>query len=196
MIKYFAHLICVILFSQSINAHKLDQISYVFDQNNKETFLTIHLTPAGAIDLIVDLKPEMKSQSVIKLKNYYTDFTAYFNRTIDLKIDKKPIKFNFVKGNLLNHDATMVFKLEDVKNYEGAFEIKITSFINIYRKIKNHINIVHHKGEENCTLTASKTSCVFSLEKVKSKKTKYIYLSIFALICIIGLSYSKLRKQI
>ena len=161
--KILTILCCLLLSPVTTKAHAPDQINYIFEEDERGGRLTIHFTPQGAIDLITSLKPELAKEPIIKLKNYYDEFTAYFNRTIDLKVGGKRPKLIFKKGNLIPHDATMVYQLSGTPRFHGDFKISIASFIEIYRYTRNHVTVNLANRQEKCVLDRSRKTCSFDL---------------------------------
>lgn len=177
MIKKISLLLILFLFTNLLRAHSLNQINYVFDKDEKGGFLKVHFTPKGAIDLLVTLKPELKDQSTIRLQDYFAEYSEYFNRTIDFKIDEKPLEFEVEKGDLTSHDATLVFRFKNDLTYEGAIDVKVTSFTEILRRIKNYIIVVTPIEKYQCTLTTNNPSCSLNIPKRHTiSNTLYIWL--------------------
>lgn len=172
----------------TVFSHSINQVSYNFDSVNNENTLTIHFTTAGAIGLIKTIKPELKKTSVIRLKDYTSEFTDYFNETINLTVNGKKVNFVYFYQDLLNHDAKLVFKLtRNLQNAENI-KIKITSFLPLYKKMKNFVKITINENLQSVTLTKQKTEHSFYFEKsIKStwvwqKNYTYIFLGLFIFI--------------
>ncbi|MGB5822082.1 MAG: hypothetical protein WBG90_21550 [Saonia sp.] len=163
-------ILCFFLLSVSLaKAHSPNQITYAIDQDAEGGLLTIHLMPQGAIDLIIRLKPELANQAVIPLKMYYNEFTSYFNRTIDLKINGAAIKLVFMEGDLISHDAVLVYRLDGITELHGNFDISIHSFTEVYKRIRNHVIIRISKERKKCILDTNTRSCSFDLPQETSE---------------------------
>lgn len=168
--RYFI-IILLTFFCFTANAHNPNEITYNFDVNEGSKTLTIHFTPKAAIDLIRQIKPELQEESIIKLDDYSAEFTDYFNKTIDLKIENNDIQFSFISAELHEHDATILLNLVSVpENYERV-EMQITSYLNIYKRVENYVifntanTIFKHRLDKNNTKYAIKID--------QQKKTNY-----------------------
>lgn len=130
-------------------AHDPNQITYNF---NEAGHLSIHLTPKGAFDVLQHIRPDLASESVIRLSDYYPAFTNYFNETIELSLAGEAIDFTFLEADLGKHDATISFKLLDFPgNYEG-YTLSIRSFTELYRRVNNTVNITDQGGNHTFVL--------------------------------------------
>lgn len=189
--KKLSLLICFFLGANLVNAHSLDKIYYTFDQDEKGGFLKVHFTPKAAIDLIIMLKPELENQSIIKLDNYFLDYNTYFNKTIKVKVNNELLELEIEKGDLIEHDATLVFRFKKDLAIQGNIEIKVTSFNNIYRRIKNYINIITPKEEHQCILTKSNSTCVLNVtkhvQKTESSMLYYLLGGILSFLTLFGI---------
>ena len=161
--------LCLLSISQCFS-HSLNQFSYVFDQDEEGSILTIHCTPKGITDLIISLKPELEEESIIDLKAYYNEFTSYFNSNIAISINGNPINLDFKTADVLHHDATFTYQLTQELN-EGVLEIEVTSFIGIYKKVHNYVTFITPFGKERCFLSEKETRCSLELQNVSSSPT-------------------------
>ena len=149
----------------TLKAHATDQITYIFDQ--EAALLTIHLTPKGAIDLIEVAQPELLQEEVLYLNNYHELYANYFNNTIDFKVDNKAVNLLFAKSDLNQHDAVLQFTLEGFEGSIKDFNLSISSFTEVYRRVQNHVFINTHLGQRQFLLT--KTNQVCSIETLETQ---------------------------
>ena len=153
LLKSFFLFLLLFSIAPQLEAHDSNQISYIFEREDEMGILTIHLTPKGVIDLLVNIQPELQDIAVIQPNEHYETLTNYFNETIDLKLDDKHIDFKFIKADLTVHDATMTFQLQNFGgSYEG-FEVSVSSFTEVYKRTKNHVVFEMLEGEKNLRLT-------------------------------------------
>jgi len=61
------------------------------------------------------------------------DYEVYFNEVIDLRFNKKDMKFYYVESNLVVHDATIKFKIENMVDQVANYEIAMNGF-DFYQK--------------------------------------------------------------
>lgn len=132
-----------------VQAHDPSQITYDFNEAGQ---LNIHLTPKGAFDVLQHIRPDLASESVLRLSDYYPDFTNYFNETIELTIAGKPIAFTLLKADLGKHDAIMVFKLVGFAGDYASYELFISSFTELYHRVNNTVSIPTQEGKHTFSL--------------------------------------------
>lgn len=150
--KYGLALLALLTFTRA-HAHDPSQITYDFNETGQ---LNIHLTPKGAFDVLQNIRPDLASESVIRLSDYYPAFTDYFNETIELTIAGQPIDFTFLKADLGKHDATIAFQLVDFPGDYDSYEISISSFTELYRRVNNTVSIPIPKGKHTFSLDDKK----------------------------------------
>lgn len=155
ILRFLLPLCLVTLINFEVKAHDPDQISYHFMRYGEGARLEIHLTPAGAFELVKSLHADLNDTSIIRLSDYTNDFETYFNETITLCLIEKDIKFKLATANLVQHDAVLHF---DLVNFEGsfdAFDLTISSFTDIYRRTQNHVTVSGLNVLKQFTLDAS-----------------------------------------
>jgi len=123
----------------TISAHNTNEITYEFDLNKNSNTLTIHFTPKSAIDLIRTIKPELQQEAIIKLDEFYFDFTNYFNNTINLKMGENPIRFSFKYADLQSHDAIFALNIIGTPKEYGQLELDLNSFLEVYDHTNNFV---------------------------------------------------------
>lgn len=146
--KYVLALFALLILTRA-QAHDPSQITYDFNETGQ---LNIHLTPKGAFDVLQNMRPDLALESVIRLSDYYPAFTAYFNETIELTIAGQSIDFTFLKADLGKHDATIAFQLVDFPGDYASYEISISSFTELYRRVNNTVSIPTQKGKHTFSL--------------------------------------------
>ena len=194
MIKKISSLLALFLFTNLLSAHSLNQVNYVFSQDENGGFLKVHFTPKGAIDLLMTLKPELKDQSTIRLQDYFAEYTEYFNNTVDFKIDKQALKFQIEKGDLISHDATLVFRFKNDLAYEGVIDVKITSFTEILRKIRNNVIITTPIKKYTCSLTKGTPSCSLSIPEYTNNKFNSLYIWLVGALFLLIIAYVLFKR--
>lgn len=181
-------------------AHDPSQITYNF---NEAGHLSIHLTPKGAFDVLQHIRPDLASESVIRLSDYYPAFTDYFNETIELSLAGQAIDFTFLAADLGKHDATISFKLLDFPGNYDAYTLSIRSFTELYRRVNNTVNIPDLGGNHTFVLDdknylASYEQVVLSAKKnegiARGEEGEYSWVFFWLLgslgvVVILGLSY-------
>ena len=149
----------VMLLTSLVNAHNPDEVAYFFSVQRSEPELIIHFTPKAAVDLIRFLNPELKTKPVIKLEDYLDDFESYFNKTVQLYLENRDVTFQLVDSNLYEHDATLYFKLNAEVASGADFDITITSYLDIYKHIKNFVSVKTPTKTYKCVLNATDVHC-------------------------------------
>lgn len=154
-----------------VKAHDPDQISYHFMRFGEGAKLEVHLTPAGAFDLIKSLHADLNDSSIIRLSDYEKDLESYFNQTISLKLAGENVKFNLEKANLIQHDAALSFDLVTSNNSFEVFSLKISAFTEIYRDTENHVIISDTNLLKQFTLNFENQAFSQSLQETDHKKS-------------------------
>jgi len=122
-----------------VSSHNTNEITYEFELNKTNNTLLIHFTPKSAIDLIRTINPELKQETIIKLDDYHADFTDYFNKTINLKVENSMVYFSFVYADLQSHDAVFGLKIIGIPKEYNQLELEITSFLEVYKRTTNFV---------------------------------------------------------
>lgn len=151
-------------------AHDPDQISYHFMRYGEGAKLEVHLTPAGAFELIKSLHVDLNDSSIIRLSDYMIDFETYFNETISLNIADKNISFKLENANLIQHDAVLNFDLTNFQGSFNEFNLSISAFTEIYGRAQNHVTVSGLKVLKQFTLDASNQT--FTSIQVKTEVEK------------------------
>lgn len=183
---------------RSALAHNPNEVNYNIVVNDAKQELVVHFTPMTAIQLVKTIQPELKDVKLIKLENYLGKFEDYFNNTITLSIDGIDQRFALVANNLNTHDATLTFALAIDTEKAESFEITVTSFTEIYRRIENVVSTELYGNTSICVLNTSETYCKSDhLVIAKSGiSVNYFYIPLLVLgLGIIGFGYLK-KKQV
>ena len=141
--KYISIVLLCFFGTIQVKAHHPNNISYFFKLDEKQ--LVIHLTPRSAIDLLEHRRPQLRNESRFSLHSYTPDFQSYFDGHVLFTIDRIPISMALIETQLDKHDAKLVFELVNVPNTVKDFELTISSFLGLYKKVKNYV-FVHSNG--------------------------------------------------
>ncbi len=141
--KYISIVVLCFFVTIPVKAHNPNDISYFFRLDEKQ--LVIHLTPKSAIDLLEHMHPQLRNESQFSLHSYSMDFQSYFDGHVSLTIDRIPISMALIETQLDKHDGKLVFELVNVPNTVKDFELTISSFLGLYKKVKNYV-FVHSNG--------------------------------------------------
>lgn len=168
----FLVILCLITsITSEVKAHDTDQISYHFMRFGEGAKLEVHLTPAGAFDLIKSLHTDLNDSSIIRLSDYEKDLASYFNQTISLKLAGENVKFHLEKANLVQHDAVLNFDLVTSNNSFEVLSLKISAFTEIYRDTENHVTISDTELLKQFTLNVENQAFSHSFEETDLKKS-------------------------
>lgn len=148
-------LICLVSV-EHLAAHDPSQITYHFE---KEGLLEIHLTPKGAIDLLSTIIPELEQQAVVNPNEYYDTFELYFNETIDLEIEGVSFWFSFLDADLAGHDAVMRFTIDDFAGDFAGYQLAVSSFTEVYRRVSNYVRVALPGENQICQLGQKAQTC-------------------------------------
>ena len=125
--KYILALIYTLVISYS-QAHSPTEIGFKFTEENQRTYLQVHLTTSTLFDLLYDLKPELRSRESLNLNRFTSDYENYFNRNIDLRLNGKDQKLEYVDSNLIIHDATITFLIQDLQESITDYTVSVGGF--------------------------------------------------------------------
>lgn len=168
----FLVILCLITsITSEVKAHDPDQISYHFMRFGEGAKLEVHLTPAGAFDLIKSLHSHLNDFSIIRISDYEKDLASYFNQTISLKLAGENVKFHLKKANLVQHDAVLNFDLVTSNNSFEVLSLQISAFTEIYRDTENHVTISDTHLLKQFTLNIENQAFSQSLEETDLKKS-------------------------
>lgn len=129
------------LFPIFIHAHNPNEMQYDFKLDADHSTLEIHLTPMTLVALVQHLYPELKDEKLIKLEDYVEDFEAYFNSTIQFKTENEAFQYELMSYNLYDHDAWLKFKVKAPSKVVSTFDLTLTSFTTVYKRISNVITV-------------------------------------------------------
>jgi hypothetical protein len=135
-------ILCLLgLFSILIHAHNPNEVQYDFKLDADHSTLEIHLTPMTLVALVQHLYPELKDEKLIKLEDYVEGFEVYFNSTIAFKTGNGAFKYELMSYNLYDHDAWLKFKVKAVSKAVSTFDLTLTSFTTVYKRISNIVTV-------------------------------------------------------
>ena len=184
----------LVLMCNSTFAHEPNEIYYSITANNQKKQLIIRFTPVAATNLLYYLKPELKSETEVSLADYVKDFETYFNKTIDLKIDKQSIQFVLNEHhNLQTHEAMLVFALKDIQTYDSEFEITVSSYLDFNDKVLNVVRVDLDGEKTNCILGKNSKTCS-STNKVNLSDSILVLVAIGLLLAVYFLTRKKKRS--
>lgn len=138
-------------------AHNPNEMQYDFQLSQDTGTLEIHVTPMSLVALVHYLYPETRTKSTIDLEHYLKDFEAYFNKTIDLKLSDNRLRYKLEAHNLYDHDAFLRFDIETPLSAVHTFDMTLTSFTTIYKRIRNTVMISSEDMTVKFALSAKKT---------------------------------------
>ena len=148
------------LFSCTVlSAHNFNEVTYIIEKPAENWQLSIHFTPKTAIDLLEYLHPELKEENVLRLADYYADFTAYFNETIQLSLDDQTVELQLRQAQLNLHDAAMNFELLGAPDVFKDYTIKVNSFLKIFQNPINVVKVITKNNTKTCHLNKQTRIC-------------------------------------
>ncbi len=110
------------------SAHSRTEIGFKFIEEERNTYLEVHLTTLTLFDLLHDLYPALKSKESLNLSTYAIDYQDYFNEILDIELNGEDQNLVYVDSNLITHDATITFLIEDYRDPTTNFNIAINGF--------------------------------------------------------------------
>ncbi|UJH67708.1 DUF6702 family protein [Allomuricauda sp. SCSIO 65647] len=176
-------------------AHNPYEVSYFFKYEQKE--LVIHLTPQTVVDLLQHLNEELADQSMIVISDYHAELSAYLKSTIHFYVNGEPIGLTFKNAALTQHDATIRFSLEHLKESLERYTIEIISFTEVYTPIKNYVNIQYGDKKIRHILNRGNISAKGNINTIDERLTtkKVNLLSISGFVILTGLIWAVHRKK-
>ncbi|MEM9722161.1 MAG: hypothetical protein AAGA10_23035 [Bacteroidota bacterium] len=160
--RIFMTLCTIFLLLPAVSAHDPGQISYIFQTDAERATLTVHFTPKGAMDLLLQQRPALHNEPILYLENHLDVYTDYFNKQIHLAYQGRGLRFQLIEGDLLSHDAHLTFVVED---FPGSFEgmsLQVDSFTELYRRLSNLVVVEFPSGRRSWQLNSGQRSCVLS----------------------------------
>lgn len=176
-------LVISLLNSFLLIAHNANEINYILEKKQDNWQLAIHLTPQTAIQLIEHLKPELREQSVIRLADYYDNFTDYFNKSIQVQLENTATVLRFLDADLNHHDAVMYFKILNAPDSFESYSIKIESFVEVFRRLSNQVTVIKKDGTYTCYLNKEVRNCSSEIKQLEAhSKSRFLILGLFLVI--------------
>ena len=194
IVKYFVGVLLIVFVCNSSFAHNPDEINYDIVINEDTQELTIHLTPVAAFHLIQELRVALRMERVIKLEDYLSDFEAYFNQTINFKIGEDQVLFKLIESDLSSHDATLTFNLENVNSKEENYKVSVSSFTEVFKRIKNNVSISIDSKPYKCFLNKDNKECSFVIEKTEQasfSSLEFLGVGLLILMISLGIIFNK-----
>ena len=196
IVKIFVGVLFIVFVCSFSYAHNPDEINYDFVIDDEKQELNIHFTPVAAFHLIQELRVELRMDRTIKLENYLIDFETYFNETISLTIGGTPIVLKLIKSDLMGHDAFMTFKVENANLEEVNYKISITSFTEIFPRIKNDVLITADNKPYYSSLNKSNTENSFKVVKIEEASFNSFLMAGVAFMVLVFFAFIlKLKNQ-
>ncbi|MEM6737101.1 MAG: hypothetical protein AAF620_13630 [Bacteroidota bacterium] len=127
-IKKIIFVASVVLISSISYGHSPTEISFRFTEENQKKYLQVHLTSITLFDMLYHLKPELKSRESLNLNHFTADYEAYFNQHIDLHLNGQDQVLEYVESNLIIHDASIKFLIQDFEEEINEYEMSIGGF--------------------------------------------------------------------
>ncbi|MGD1946325.1 MAG: DUF6702 family protein [Croceivirga sp.] len=148
--KFFCTIVFYLIIITTSRAHNPNEVSYFFKLESEE--LVIHLTPKSCVDILETLHPNLKNQSTFSLQTYTTDIEEYFKKHILFYVNGQSVPLKLTKTDMNVHDATLTFTIQNTVSESKNLDITISSFVDIYKKVKNHVFIYGSGIKKHCVL--------------------------------------------
>lgn len=196
--KYISIVLLCFFGTIQVKAHNPNDISYFFKLDEKR--LVIHLTPRSAIDLLEHRHPQLRNESRFSLHSYTLDFQSYFKGHVLLTIDNIPISMTLVETQLDKHDARLIFELVNVPNTPKGFDLTISSFLGLYKKVENHVFIQSDGAKYHYALENNRTHVLDSFQTTNNQditsKIPFFSGGLALLFLSIGLVVYRIRTRV
>lgn len=163
-LSFLAFLFCYSL----VRGHNPNEIAYFFQLDKNE--LIIHLTPKSAIDILEESHPLLQLESQFQLDAYTPDFERYFQEHVHLGLNGSPIRLQLMETQLDKHDAKLTFRLEEIPLVADDFKVTISSFVGLYKRLKNHVFLIQGNHKQHYALNATQTSIRSTMPRMKKQK--------------------------
>ena len=160
--------------------HSARDIGFEFIHKNNQNVVEVSLTSQTIIDLLYAIRPDLKEQTSLNLSQYHDDYEAYFNQHIELLLNGKKRRLKLTDANLIVHEASIHFLIEDFQSNINSYSITIGGF-DFYQKPRF---IIHLLGYQ-CVLNKQNNRC--RGHQIPPKKQEAFPLRLFGLFAFIGL---------
>ena len=134
--------------------HSARDIGFEFIHKNNQNVVEVSLTSQTIIDLLYTIRPDLKEQTSLNLSQYHDDYEAYFNQHIELLLNGKKRRLKLTDANLIVHEASIHFLIEDFQSNINSYSITIGGF-DFYQKPRF---IIHLLGYQ-CVLDKQNNRC-------------------------------------
>ncbi|MEL6866434.1 MAG: DUF6702 family protein [Bacteroidota bacterium] len=158
-IRSFALLMIGMHIAMGSLAHSPNQFTYYFEQQEDKASLQLHLTPQSAIDLLLELRPELDQQAIIKPNDHVGLISQYLNQKVVMNINGQSINLVFQAAKLGQHDAIMWFELSNFPGSFEGFDLQINAFTELYRQVWQEVSVPLAAGRKQWLLTESQRFC-------------------------------------
>ena len=176
-------------------AHNPNEISYFFRLDDQQ--LVVYLTPSTAIDLLIDLHPELKDNKQFQLAEYSAEFETYFNEKVRLELGNAPIALKLLTADLNQHNGALTFQLKNLPEAWEDYSLSMKSFVHLYKKAKNHVFVYGREQKHHHLLHAQKTMAQgsFAGDKTVSKKPNTMLFSFSLVFALLVVGFAVHRKK-
>ena len=181
----FTLVVILLLAYQSIHAHARTEIGFRFTEEEQKTYLEIHLTSLTLFDLLHHLYPELKSRESLNLGHYTADYEAYFNQILDLELNGEEQKLEYVESNLIIHDATIKFMIEDFNDSITGYHIAVSGF-DFYQKPSFTFLFLTSSITDMCFLSKNENTCFGGSLEFADPGNRILYW-LYWILAIVGL---------
>lgn len=183
------------LFPIFIQAHNPNEMQYDFKLDADHSTLEIHLTPITLVALVQHLYPELKDEKLIKLEDYVEDFEVYFNSTIEFKTDNETFEYELTSYNLYDHDAWLKFKVKAASKAVSTFDLTLTSFSTVYKRISNVVTVSSKQIDVKFKLNANQKYYKYKKNHNSATKGDVLHVSLWlGLSTFFGFLIFRLKK--
>lgn len=178
-----------------IHAHNPNEVQYDFKLDANHSTLEIHLTPMTLVALVQHLYPELKDEKLIKLEDYVEDFEFYFNSTIAFKTEHETFQYELMSYNLYDHDAWLNFKVKAASKAVSTFDLILTSFTTVYKRISNVVTVSSKQIDTKFKLNANQKYYRYKKNHDSAGKQDMLYASLcLGLSTFFGVLIFRLKK--
>lgn len=181
----------------SAKSHSPTEIGFRFIEEDNNTYLEVHLTSITLFDLLYSLHPELKSKESLNLSHYTKEYETYFNQIIDLSLNDEDQSLTHVKSNLVIHDASIQFLIQDFEGEINEYSMAINGF-DFYQKPSYTVLFTTADITEAYFLSKEENTCSGVSSTVQPLENEDDFTTLGALLIISCLLFSgwRIRKVV